>query len=596
MKKFFIAAFIFLILGMIWFFNLDDKNEEEVKQGTITHFEKMVDEKLVKGVVIDRTSATVYYRVGNDVYKTGVVSSYVDFNEGVFKKLKEQGVIVETRDGTRWIEIVSLLSSMFMDLSFLLFFIILLFGLPKSDLEYIEEETTRLDDLGGLDNVKKEVKLIIEYIKKSKEVKDRLYHIPKGILFEGSPGNGKTMLAKAIAGEAGVPFFYIGASDIEGMFVGQGALRIKRIFSKVKKVAERKGYAILFIDELDAVGINRSKRRVVETNQTVNALLTQLDGFDKNTNILVIGATNLVDMLDPALVRSGRFDRVIKIPSPSYKDRKSILEKYLWKKKDFIDGNVWRLGYVDVLARQTEGMSGADLSRIVNDALMLSYEENKKVGIKHLRESYLRVRMGLPRDLAISEEDLKVIAYHEAAHAIVSMAVSPNGVYSVAYGTIKAYGDSLGHIAFVDNDKVLYKKTDYGNKVKILLAGRAVEDKILNGNFTSGAMDDLRKVNELLYSYVVKSGMSPKNMNVYIDPEWGDWKAQWIQDEVKALRDELYKETRELVEMHFRNIEKLANYLLKHKEVDQDELIKMFEEYYPRRAEEGIIDVGSSTI
>lgn len=577
-----IVAIILLLGGLF----LYDAMKYELSD--IAKFEQAVKEDKVKAVKIEENLGRLTYKVGDQEYRANYVRSYFETNVEVMETLKKSDAEIVIRNGVTASNVASTMFTFLIFIFIIGFLIKMTVGMSQAKLEYITDEKARFDDVGGLESVKKELGLLVEFLKDPADLKDYVDKIPKGILFEGDPGNGKTMLARVLAGESNTPFFYISAADVEGSYVAQGAGRVGTIFKQVKAAAKKHGKAILFLDELDAIGMNRENRTVTETNQTLNKLLTEMDGFTESENVLVIGATNLVKSLDPALVRSGRFDRIIKIPSPSVKDRKLILELYVSKRKEKFEEVIFEIDYLETLAKQTSGFSGADLSRLVNDALLMAYETRSMVSVKILRESFLRIVMGLPRDSDYDEETQKLIAYHEAAHAVAAMSLFDRGVRSIAYGTIKPYGEAGGHVSIVDENKMLTKKSDLFNLVKMYLAGRAIEDMLLDGDFTTGASSDLMKVNNMIYRYVVEFGMSEVKPNMFIDKNFGDVNSEWVAEEVQRIRDGLYQETKQLMEDHFESVQALTDYFLEHQEIDQDELIDMFEDTYPGRVGNGL--------
>lgn len=577
-KKILIAIAVLLTVGVIAGVVF---NTVTIKSGSMAKFERLVDQHKIKGVVVEENLGRITYETKDARYRTAILRNYFEINPDVLAQLNDDKAKVVVKAGQSAMATAQSVFSMLLVIALLLYLGKFLGGMSKVKLDYITDEKARFTDIGGMENVKKELNTLVAYMKSPDGLKEYVDKIPKGILFEGEPGNGKTLLARVLAGESNTPFFYISAADIEGSFVGQGASRVGAIFKDVKEAAAKHGKAILFLDELDAIGMNRSKRTVSETNQTLNKVLTELDGFTPNENILVIGATNLADSLDPALVRSGRFDRVIKIPSPSKKDRKLILELYLEKKRDKVEPIVWEIDYLEVLANQTQGFSSADLARLVNDALLMAFEDRSNVTILHLRESFLRVVMGLPSDESIHPEDDRIVAYHEAAHAVIGMVTSSLGARSIAYGTIKPYGQAAGHVSYVDESRMLMSKKMLENRVYCLLAGRAIEDSLLGGDFTSGASNDLMKVNQLLHRYVTEFGMSRTKPNFYADANFGDTKADWIQEDVQELRERMYARTVNMVNDYREDIDLLANYLLEKREIDQDEILELFGEKYP---------------
>lgn len=585
--KFILISFISiaLILSLIMF--ITDK--VVYKNSNIEKFESLLEKDKIGKLAITEHGRLITYSLKkseNDFkkYEVIVFQNYFDLNPDIYKDLKKKEVeIVGTSVKTDYKDALFKVVYLSIMLLFGVYILYMVFGMNKSRVEHIKKEKTRFSDVGGLGEVKKELENIIHYLNNREEMKAYVDKLPKGILFEGSPGNGKTLLARVIAGESNTPFFYISGADIEGGIVGQGAGRVRDIFKTVKNAAKEEGKAILFIDELDSVGTKREKKTVVETNQTINAILTELDGFNESDNVLVIGATNLASQLDSALIRSGRFDRIITIPLPSKKDREEILSLYLNNKKAMVCEEVYDLDYLKILAEQTQDFSGSDLSRLINDSLLLAYDDKSKVTIKHLRESYLRMVMGLPKGEIYSELDNKIVSYHEAAHAVVHMHESNLGYRGFAYGTVRPYGEAGGHVSLIESDIKFFKKSDYYKKVKVLLAGRAIEEKILDGDFTGGAQNDLSKVNNILYNYVTMSGMSENYKNLYIDKDINNLKADWIQDEINNLREKLYAETKEIINSEFKNVEMLANYFIINKDIDFNEIHEIFKEIYPEK-------------
>ena len=585
-------------------------NKKGIEQSREFYYQekKKEDSKLKKDDVALRQAI-----MSSGMFKTKVPNNYFAVSSNTYKKLMTANTKLEIVSSGNVSSIINGLFSLGILILIAYSVLSMMGGLTKNNLEQINDTKYRFKDIGGLNTVKKELQHIVYMLKNRDNVKEFVDKIPKGILFEGAPGNGKTLLAKALAGEAGVMFFYISASDIEGKFVGEGANRIASIFKEIHEAIKENGAAILFIDELDAVGINRNKRTVSETNQTLNKLLTELDGFNDSSNLLVIGATNLASSLDPALVRSGRFDRIITIPNPNERDRKAILKLYLDKHKEKIEPSVFDGDFLDILSLQTSGFSSSDLSRVVSDSLLICLTEDiesqqattsnemtkektlkeneqelsktiesntkKLVNEKHIRESYLRVVMGLPVERETADSTLQIVAYHEAAHAIIAMATSTDGYNAVAYGTIRPYGNAGGFIHFVQSTKRLTRKSDYEARILTLLAGRTIEEMVLDGDITDGASNDLEQVRKVIESYVSKVGMSEGLENFYNE------KADTTK--VSVAVDELLiyftDKCRELVAQHYAEIENLAHYFYAGNDLDRKDIVERYQHVFPAK-------------
>lgn len=607
----------YVVAGVILFILIMTTASFAYNNSTVAKFEKFIIHNQVEGVTYKESSNTLVYtlkpkarkaevkkaekvshltalRRNTGLYEVRIMKDYFTLNKDIYHTIQKNHVNFDVKTGT---SVLSLVLRM-VYIGFLLIIAISVLVSLKGmfgdiDLEKADTDGLTFDDVGGLSEVKKELNRLIYYLNNRDKVSDYVDKIPKGVLFEGAPGNGKTLLAKVIASVSNTPFFYVSAAEVEGSFVGEGSKRVKSIFKKLRKEIEKSGSAILFLDELDAVGMKRESRSVAETSQTLNQLLTELDGFKEEDNLLVIGATNLVSKLDSALIRSGRFDRIIKIPNPNEHDRKEIMNIYIEKKKDKFDDTVFRSDFVDVLSIQTEGFSSSDLSRLVSDALLMAFEEDCKVTNKHLRNAYLQIVMGLPSTEPIDEEKRKIVAYHESGHAIVTMLTSSLGYAAVAYGTIRPYGEFGGHISYIEPRRTLRKKSDYLNNVRVLLAGRAVENILLNGDYTDGAYNDLQKVRELLVTYVSKVGMSDNHKNYFNDVSsiFGEVSLPIsnpvVDTEVNRLVAELSAEVDKMVADNFEEIKFLAEYLLEHTDIEREDIIRLYSEKYPKK--EGII-------
>lgn len=581
-KRFFkdkqkMKLFLIFLIVLAAFIAIDQiKKSKDPEEVSITEFINLIDSKKVKDmedIKIYEDNRTIQYKIKDEHYVVKYPSNFISENHDILNAFATYEKEVKFEKSSIFFFAV------FMEILRLSIFLLLIYfifkmlqgSLTSFEVEEVKKEKTTFKDIAGYKYVKEEMMEIVDFLNHPEEYAKYTQKPPKGVLFEGPPGNGKTLFAKAIAGETSTPFFQISAADIEDMFVGSGARRLEKVFKKVKKSAQENGRAILFIDEIDAVGMRREARTVVETNQTINKLLTELDGFDKETNILVIGATNLASVLDPALTRSGRFDLVLQIPYPSRSDREEVIWLYLNQKKEMVHEEVKKENYPYILSTLTEGFANADLAKLVNDAALIAKRDKKeKIDIESLRKAFTRNIAGARMDHEIDEEDRKIIAYHEAGHAVMQILTSPLGYKGVSYITVTPYGQSLGHVAPVSKNTVLKKKTDLENEIKVMLAGRAAEEKILDGNPTTGAANDLQQANRRLISYVKDYGLSEAFENLFI--EKFDENNKMIQLEIKKIRDRIYKETKELIEKHFDMVERIGEYLLKHEAIDQPEL------------------------
>lgn len=357
-------------------------------------------------------------------------------------------------------------------------------------------------DVAGMEEAKQELREVVEYLKEPKKFQQIGGKVPKGVLLVGPPGTGKTLLARAVAGEAGVPFFSISASAFIEMFVGVGASRVRDLFASARKVVP----SIIFIDELDAVGRSRGAGfggGHDEREQTLNQLLSEMDGFDPHTEVVVISATNRPDVLDPALLRPGRFDRHVVIERPDWRDREKILKVHVRKIPLAPDVDL------AVIAKGTPGMTGADLEGLVNEAAILAARENKLVvGLEQLERAKDKILMGGERHMVISDEEKRITAYHEAGHALVARLLpSTDPVHKV---TILPRGRALGVTQQLpEDDRYHYPRTYLVNRLCVALGGRVAERVVFN-DISSGAQSDLKNVTELAEKMVCQWGMSEK--------------------------------------------------------------------------------------
>ncbi|MBK1834790.1 ATP-dependent zinc metalloprotease FtsH [Roseibacillus ishigakijimensis] len=451
------------------------------------------------------------------------------------------------------------------------------FGKSKARLLSMDKNKVTFKDVAGIQEAKEELQEIVEYLRDPRKFQKLGGSIPKGVLMVGSPGTGKTLLARAIAGEADVPFFSISGSDFVEMFVGVGASRVRDMFEQGKKNAP----CLIFIDEIDAVGRHRGHGMGGghdEREQTLNALLVEMDGFDTQEGIIIIAATNRPDVLDPALLRPGRFDREVTVSLPDVKGRAEILRVHSKKIKLSADVDL------DVIARGTPGFSGAELANLINESALLAARKNlKAVTLAELEEARDKVRWGRERrSLALSEDDKRKTAYHEAGHAILNVVLPhTDPLHKV---TIIPRGPSLGSTMFLpEKDKFSYHKLEMLDELVVLMGGRVAEEIVLD-DVASGASGDIRMATNLARSMVCEWGMSDAlGMVEYGDggggevflardmaktKNYSEATAQTIDSEIKRIIDEAYAKATELLTKHREDLDVIAEALMEYETLD----------------------------
>lgn len=447
----------------------------------------------------------------------------------------------------------------------------------KADEEKADELNITFKDVAGQEGAKQEVQEIVEFLKNPKKYTDVGGKIPKGALLIGPPGTGKTLLAKAVAGEAAVPFFSMSGSDFVEMFVGVGASRVRDVF----KQAKEKAPCIIFIDEIDAVGRARSKNPAMggndERENTLNALLTEMDGFGSNSGVIVLAATNRVDMLDKALLRAGRFDRQIRVDLPDLPERKAIFQVHMKPLK--LDKNI----DLDLLARQTPGFSGADIANVCNEAALIAARHDKKeVGYQDFLDAVDRIVGGLEKKTKVMTADEKrTIAIHEAGHATVSWFCEfANPLIKV---TIVPRGQALGAAWYMPEERPISTKEQMLDEMCSLLGGRAAE-QLFTGHISTGAMNDLERATKAAFSMVTYYGMSDKLPNIcyYDNSEYGFQKpysektACLIDEEVLKIVNQLYDRAKQILDEHKEGHAQLAQLLVEKEVVMAEDVERIF--------------------
>ena len=458
------------------------------------------------------------------------------------------------------------------------------FGKSRAKLATDENRKVTFDDVAGVDEEKKDLQEIVEFLKAPQKFVALGARIPKGVLLVGPPGTGKTLIAKAVAGESGVPFFSISGSDFLEMYVGVGASRVRDLFAEGKKSAP----SIVFIDEIDAVGRRRGAGLGGghdEREQTLNQLLVEMDGFGSNSGVIIIAATNRADILDPALLRPGRFDRQIYIGMPDIKGRKEILRVHS-KKKPFDDD----VSFEDI-ARSTVGFTGADLENLLNEAALLAARNNKtKIGNREIEDAFLKVIMGNEKkSRVITEEERRLTAYHEAGHAVaMRMLPSQDPVQQIS---IIPRGSAGGFtLNMPETDKYYASKNEMLDRLVTLLGGRVAEKLVLN-DISTGASNDIERASEIARNMVTRYGMSDKlgpiafvsdHDEVFLGRDFATTKnisdstAALIDQEVKAMIDTAYSRCEALLRDNMASLTRVAEFLLKHETMDGTQFEAVF--------------------
>ncbi|KKP82599.1 MAG: ATP-dependent zinc metalloprotease FtsH [candidate division WS6 bacterium GW2011_GWD1_35_594] len=457
------------------------------------------------------------------------------------------------------------------------------FGQSKARLLFGKKTGVTFEDVAGIEEVKEELTEIVDFLKNPKKYLNIGARIPKGVLLAGAPGTGKTLLARAVAGEAGVPFFHTSGSEFEEMLVGAGASRVRDLFTKARKASP----CIIFIDEIDAVAKKRGT--VLHSGageQTLNQILVEMDGLEGRENVIVLAATNRPDVLDPAILRPGRFDRMVVVHMPDYQGRREIMKVHA-KNKKFEEGVD-----LDLISKKTIGYSGADLENLLNEAAIMAAKENrKKISQEDLLESYLKVKLGRKKKGQISEEDLKITAYHEAGHAIV--AKFTKYATPVEQVSIIPRGMSGGVTVYLpEDDKKHIFKDELIASITSAVGGRAAEELFV-GRTSTGASADIEQATSVAREMVTQYGMSEKlGMVKYGDMEetkhlgytygggrdFSEKYAEMIDSEVKDLIAKSLTEAKKTLSENKRYVEKLVEMLLANEVVSKEEFDGIFTE------------------
>ena len=575
---------IVLVVAVIFsYFYTENKNKET--EVAYTDLLKQIDNKEIEEIEMTAKSSTakVKYKGKEDKkdLKTVSIPDTEAFTELIQDKVAHGNEIKLIQKQTNILVKMSSTLIQFIPTLIILAMLLMLlkmqgFGGEKKIYDGQENDTNvRFKDVAGLDEEKNELVEIVDFLKNSKKYQDMGAKVPKGILLCGKPGTGKTLIAKAVAGEAGVPFISMSGSEFIEMFAGLGASRVRKLFEKAKKISP----CIIFIDEIDAIGARRTSNSGAETesNQTLNQLLVEMDGFETETSVIVLAATNRPEMLDTALLRPGRFDRQIMIATPDVKGREEILKIHAENKKFDDDINL------KSIAEDTAGFTGAELANILNEAAIIATVRNHKaINQDDIEEAIKKVTVGLQKtSRVISEKDKKLTAYHEAGHAIVSKFLETSD--DVKEISIVPRGVAGGYTMYkTDEDKFYISKTEMEERLVSLLGGRAGE-KIALDDISTGASNDLEVATKIARDMVTIYGMSDKvgpislkTDNAYELQIFGENIEDVVGKEIKTLIDDAYKRAQDILKKNRQILDAVAEVLIIQETISQEE----FEEFF----------------
>lgn len=582
-----------IVLSLVFY-----SSQGSTVQMNYTQFEKIVDEVDFKKSSMTISSTVIHlegtYEQNSKTVGYKVIVPRTEKNiEKLEKSLQRHGgklTVEDPNQGSVWISILSQIIPFLIIAVFFYFMFAKMggggnnkaFEFAKSKARVESNVKVRFKDVAGCEEEKEEVKEIIDYLRSPKKFTDMGAHIPKGILMVGPPGTGKTLLAKAVAGEANVPFFSISGSDFVEMFVGTGASRVRDMF----KTAQKSAPCIIFIDEIDAVGRQRGAGMGGgndEREQTLNQLLVEMDGMTDNAGIVVIAATNRPDVLDPALLRSGRFDRRVTVSLPDIKGREAILHVHARNKNLASDVSLANL------AKRTPGFSGADLANVLNEGAILAVRKNEaKVTMTDLDEAIDRVMMGpAKKSKKYTEKDKILVAYHEAGHAVIGLKLEDADM--VQKVTIIPRGDAGGYNLMTPREeKYFHRKSEFIAQITGLLGGRTAEE-IQFGEISAGAVNDIEKLTEIAKNMVRVYGMSSLGPIQYVDPQgnvflgrdytkdsdYSAGVAAEIDKEVRAIVDECHENCRKILTENKDLLDLIANNLYEHETLTNEEITNL---------------------
>ena len=576
-----------IIIGLISFLFLRNRNKDEHEENkteiAYTELIKKIDSGEVEEIEMTVGSTSIKVKLKNEEEKkSGIVPNTQSFVELVQETVRNGNEIkLIQKKPSIILSIVDTLMSFLPTIMIVVLFVLILKmqGLGDKGKIYGGEENNEtgvtFEDVAGLDEEKAELVEIVDFLKYPKKFQEMGAKIPRGILLCGKPGTGKTLIAKAIAGEAGVPFISMSGSEFIEMFAGLGASRVRKLFEKAKKISP----CIVFIDEIDAIGARRTSNSGgdSENNQTLNQLLVEMDGFETNSTVIVLAATNRIEMLDKALLRPGRFDRQITIAAPDLNGREAILRTHSRDKKLAQNVNLREI------AGDTAGFTGAELSNILNEAAILATRNgHEEITMRDIDNAVKKVTVGLEKhNRIVSEKDKKLTAYHEAGHAIVSKFLPTQ--QDIKEVSIIPRGVAGGYTMYKTNeDKYYISKTEMEEKLVALLGGRAAE-KIALDDISTGASNDMQVATEIARDMVTVYGMSDKVGTIFLktnDPYevqiLGQNMEEVIGSEIKRLIDEAYIRAQEIIKAHMDKLDAVAQKLLEKEIISAEEFDEVF--------------------